>query len=50
MRKNAEYEEKKVIEEMPIDKLRSMVANDPDLRRSVIEILEEAKEEEEGDG
>jgi hypothetical protein len=47
MRKNAEYEEKKVIEEMPIDKLRSMVANDPDLRRSVIDLLEEAKEEDE---
>ena len=49
MRKNAEYEEKKVVEEMPIDKLRSMVANDPNLRRSVIDLLAEAKEEEEGD-
>jgi len=49
MRKNVEYEEKKVVEEMPIDKLRSMVANDPNLRRSVIDLLAEAKEEEEGD-
>ena len=47
MRKNLEYEEKKVIEEMSIDKLRSMVANDPDLRRSVIDLLEEEKEEDE---
>lgn len=49
MRKNAEHEEKKVIEEMPIDKLRSMVANDSDQRRRVIDLLAEENEEEEGD-